>query len=180
MKSAAGKALLDFLRTPRGVLALLAAALAFSAAVAVALALNRDFFERYVRERYPPASGLLAEIGRSLDSPPGIQRLRGLNAAERRQLYSTWMQVGDSWPRAAAQAMVAVDPSTYLDAAFQTLIAGSPEQRRRAVRFLTLAGHPGGRELLAEALTRAQARHETELAAVIRHAMNHFPERRKR
>jgi len=172
--------LLDFLRTPRGVLALLAASLAFSAAAAAGLALNRDFFERHVREKYPPPSGLLTELGQSLDSPPGLRRLRGLNPAERRQLYTTWMQVGDAWPSEAPRAMMAVDPATYLDAAFQTLIAGSPEQRRRAVRFLALAGHPAGRELLEEALVRAQSRRETELAAFICDAITHFPERRER
>lgn len=170
----------DFLRTPRGVLVLLAAALAFSAAVAAGLALNRDFFERHVRESYPPPSGLLAELGRSLDRPAGLRRLRGLSAAERRQLYTTWMQVGASWPAAAPRAMMTADPSTFLDAAFQTLIAGSPEQRRRAVRFLALAGHPAGHELLEEALIRAQSRRETDLAAFISDAMTRFPERRKR
>jgi hypothetical protein len=169
-----------FLRTPRGVLVLLAAALVFSAAVAAGLALHRDFFERHVRESYPAPSGLLAELGRSLDSPPGLRRLRGLNAAERRQLYTTWMQVGDSWPPAAPRAMMAADPPTFLDAAFQTLIAGSPEQRRRAVRFLALAGDPAGRELLEEALARARSRREFDLAAFICDAMTHLPERRER
>ena len=172
--------LLDSLRTPRGVLVLLAASLAFSATVAAGLALNRDFFERHVREKYPPPSGLLAEVGRSLGSPAGLRRLRGLNAAERRQLYTTWIQVGASWPAAAPQAMMTADPSTFLDAAFQTLIAGSPEQRRGAVRFLALAGHPAGRELLEEALVRAQSRRETDLAAFIGDAMSHVSERRKR
>ena len=172
--------LLDFLRTPRGVLALLAASLVFSAAVAAGLALNRDFFERHVREKYPPPSGLLAELGQSLDSPAGLRRLRGLNAAERRQLYTAWMQVGDSWPPEAARAMMTIDPAIYLDAAFQTLIAGSPEQRRRAVRFLALAGHPAGRELLEEALTRARSRRETDLAAFICDSITLFPKRRER
>lgn len=170
----------DFLRTPRGVLVLLASALLFSAAVAVALAVNRDFFERHVRERYPPPSGLLAELGRSLDGEPGMRRLRRLSRAERRQLYTTWMQVGDSWPPEAPRSMAAVDPDLYLDSAFQTLIAGSPEQRRRAVRFLALTGHPEGRELLEEALERAEARRETEMAAFVRDVVIHFPERRKR
>jgi hypothetical protein len=164
-----------FLRTPRGVLILLAVSLAFSAAVAAGLALHRDFFERHVRESYPAPSGLLAELGRSLDRPAGLRRLRGLNAAERRQLYTTWIQVGASWPPAAPRAMMTADPSTFLDAAFQTLIAGSPEQRRRAVRFLALAGHPAGRELLEEALARAQARRESDLAALIRDALSGLP-----
>jgi len=37
-----------FLRTPRGVLWLLVLTLAFSAAVAVGIALQRDFFERHI------------------------------------------------------------------------------------------------------------------------------------
>ena len=164
-----------FLRTPRGVLALLAASLVFSAAVAAGLALHRDFFERHVQERYPAPSGLLAELGRSLDRPAGLRRLRGLNAEERRQLYTTWIQVGSSWPQTAPRTMMTADPPAFLDAAFQTLIAGSPEQRRRAVRFLSLAGHPAGRELLEESLARARARRETELTAFISDALSGLP-----
>jgi len=75
---------------------------------------------------------------------------------------------------------MAADPTIYLDAAFQTLIAGSPEQRHQAVRFLALGGHPVGRELLEEALVRAQSRRETDLAVFIRNALTRLPERRKR
>jgi len=161
----------SFLRTPRGVLSLLASALAFSAAVAVVLALNRDVFERTVRERYPPPSGLLVELGRSLSSPPAVRRLRRLSAEERRHLYTAWIQVGEDWPSQAVRAMVGVDSATFLDAAFQTLLAGSPDQRRRAVRFLALAGNPQSRALLEEAQARAQARREMELAAFIRQTL---------
>lgn len=167
--------LASFLRTPRGVLALLACALVVSAAAAMACALNRDFFEGHVRERYASPSALLVELGQSLDRPEGVRRLRRLGVAERRGLYTAWIQVGDSWPPAAVRAMVAADPQTCLDAAFQTLIAGSPEQRRRAVRFLALADHPGARELLDEALARAVARREDGLASLIREALLQSP-----
>lgn len=179
MRTSPGLAALQrFLQTPRGVLALLGAALAFSAAVAVALALNRDFFERHVRERYPPPSRRLAELGRGLDGERGLRQVRRLSAGERRLLYTTWMQVGDSWPPAAARTLVTADPETFLDAAFKTLIAGSLEQRRRAVSFLVQSRHPAARELLEEALARAEARHETGLAAALREAINALTERR--
>ena len=175
-----GRARLEsFLRTPRGVLSVLALCLAASAAIAMGLAGQRDFFERHVRETYPPPSALLADLGRGLDRADGAARVRALSAEERRMLYTTWIQIGGSWPPAAARTMVTADPETFLDAAFQTLIAGSPEQSRRAAQLLALSGHPGGRKLLAEAAARAEARHETDLAAFLRAALHPQPVERR-
>lgn len=168
-----------FLRTPRGVAALLGAALVVSALAATAVALNRGYFERTVRERYPAPTSLLVELGRSLTGAPGDpERVRRLTPDERKALYFTWVQAGRDWPPAAAGVLVAADPELFVDAAFTTLVAGSAEQRRRAVEFLAQSDDPQARVLLQQALDRARRRRERDFAAIVEAAIV-FRERRQ-
>ena len=153
-----------WLRTPRGVLGLIAASLAATAAAAAVLASQRAWFESKARETYAEPSAAIDALGRELDSSQAAGRVRALPAADKGRLYTDWMQAGDAWPEAAPAAMAAADPSFYLDRSLQTLLAGSRAQRARAAAFLARSGAPGARALLAEAAARARRRRESELA----------------
>jgi len=167
-----------FLRTPRGMLALLLASLAVSAAAALGAASRRDWFEAHVRERYPAVTSELHAVGTGLGGGrEAIAIVRSLDAAKQRGLYAAWMVEGGRWPAAAPRAMLAASPRVFLDCAEATLVAGSAAQRARAARFLAASDLPAARALLTHELRRARARGDRELTSFLSHHLSLNDER---
>jgi hypothetical protein len=160
-----------WLRTPRGVLALLGGSLLASVVLALLLGTQREFFERHVREKYPPVSVEAHELGRRLAEPDAEERIRGLSSREREGLYTAWMQKGDEWPAAAPAVLVRAD-RFFLERAERTLRVGSLEQRRAATRFLAASRDTRARPLLEASRLRAQRRREHELVREIQQAID--------
>ncbi len=153
------------LATPSGQMTLIGATIAAGAALAVLVATQRPFFEKYVREKYaapaPHVRDAVAAI-RSTDDTAGIL---ALSPQDRRLAYEAWVQGPDAFPASAPAAMARADAPLYLARAWQTLVCGAPEQRVLATRFLEASGHPDAVEILRHALARARARGEDAISA---------------
>jgi hypothetical protein len=160
-----------WLRTPRGVLALLGGSLVASMILALLLGTQREFFERHVREKYPPVSAEAHEIGRRLAELDAQERVRSLSPREQESLYAAWIQKGHEWPAEAPAVLVRAD-ALFLERAERTLRVGSREQRRAAVRFLAASRDARARPLLDAARHRAQRRREHELVREIQDAID--------
>lgn len=156
-----------FLRTPRGQLALIGVTFAGSIALAAFVATQRSFFEKYVREKYESPAAYIVEIGKKLESDEDVRVVKDLSRADHLKLYEAWMQSNDTWPAAAARVMIASSPTLYLHRAAQTLVGGTPRQRRRAVQFLAASDAAEAKPVLRRALDRARLRREYELADFI-------------
>lgn len=160
-----------YLKTPAGQLALLGGTFAAALVLACAIATQRGFFERYVRETYAPPAERVRAIGRALEGADANRRLAELGPADREALYEAWMQDDEGWPAVAPARLVGADPDLFLARARRTLVCGSGAQRRRAARFLIESGHAAAREAVAEALGRARRQHDGELAEALQQTL---------
>ncbi len=109
-----------------------------AAALAALLATQLAFFEGYVRQKYPtatPATVRMAD-GAAAGEPFVVDEGWEERATE---LYGLWM-TGEADGRPFAAALLAADPDGTLERVQRTLLAGSPEQRARALELLERAG----------------------------------------
>jgi hypothetical protein len=161
----------DSLRSARGQMVLFG--LTFLGAVAlavVALCLRDVFFEPFVREKYPALGegdrARAGELAAENVEPGRLKELLG--EVNREAVYGAWVEEPDLDPaRRLARRLAAAQPDWLLDRLTRTLVAGNPRQRARATQWLALL--PEGRRDEARALarfarTRAERRHEAELA----------------
>lgn len=154
------------LRSPRGQLALLAGTLALALVLAVIVAANRWFFERYVRERYPEPSQAARQAADALQAgQASAAAVRSLAEADRVGLYHVWMRSEATPAPALARALVAADEARARALVERTLAAGSPAQRRRAAELAGAAGGEGWLPLLDWARERAHAQQDAALLA---------------
>ena len=156
-----------WLRTPRGVLALLGSCLAAAVVLALLLGSQRAFFEARVRETYAPPTADAVALALTL---AGGAREHDLSPRQVDEVYQAWMQVGDGWPVDAPRALVRASPA-FLERAAQTLVAGSLSQRRAAARFLAATKDARAVPILARAAQRASRRREDALAREIEEAV---------
>jgi hypothetical protein len=152
-----------WLRSPAGQLSLLGATFLAALGLALAMATQRWFFERYIVEKYRALPAQLAALPPQLTGAEAAPLVTALPAADREALYEGWMQA-DDWPAGAPAALSRADPELYLRRVKQTLLCGSDEQRRRGVRFLTASGHPEAAGILRRTAERARARREEAFA----------------
>ena len=137
--------------------------LLIGAALAAALATQRDRFESYIRETFAE------EFPRELDQL-AARMTRGeiprtdymdLTPVQRDRFYDWWMTDSD---RPASDALPRVlfrlEPARFVDRAKRTQLVGSLAQRRRGARFLREADHPEAEKLLEWARRRAGRRGE--------------------
>lgn len=137
-----------FLRTPKGILALFAAAFGLSALLAVIVAANRPFFEKYVREKYPPTFETTARILRESRGKTALPE--GLLASQHELLYEAWMSAPDTLDADLPRKMLVAAPEIYLNRARRTFAAGDFEQRWKARFFLEKSGDARATTLLRE------------------------------
>ncbi|MGC4121222.1 MAG: hypothetical protein QM765_42925 [Myxococcales bacterium] len=128
-----------WLRTPRGLLELLAITFAVAALLAGVAAWQRPFFERYVREKYPPPSATTEALAKRIEAGQVSEsEARGLPATTWAALYQLWVQAASpeqaypSLPRVMAEQA----PSATSTLAERTLVAGTLAQQELAVRFI--------------------------------------------
>jgi hypothetical protein len=159
------------LRTPRGLAFLLASTVMASAAAALVAGSWRAWFERHVREIWPPPAP--REMCAALPTDEAALRtaIRKMASATRRALYVSWLSQPNSLPPAAPASMFGADAGAFAAWASHTLLHGSPEQRSRAIAFLGASRHPSAFEPLREAAARAENRRETSLMDEARNAI---------
>lgn len=148
-----------FLRSPRGQLTIILGTLAGAVVVALVVALNRSFFEGYVREKYPqPAVEITTLSGAIERGEQGKEAIRRLAPTGRTGLYHVWMRAEstDGLTRLPA-ACYAADPPHYAALLERTLAAGSPTQRTRAIGFARQSGGAAFVAVLRWGLRRAES-----------------------
>lgn len=181
-----------FLRTPRGQLLLLLAVLLVSVPIGATVGLNRAFFERYVREKYPAGSRTAQEAAQAIArGEASVARVTSLSPLDREALYRLWMRQepeiagpvdgprGDQLPPAPEGPLLRAevlgpllfraDPRGYARLLKRTLVAGTPAQRERALALAQRGPpHPALLEVLEFAAARAERTRDPQRALLER------------
>ena len=169
-----------WVRKPKGQAAVLGALLLAAVPLALAIALNRSFFERYVREKYLAGTQAARETAEAIARGEGsVASVTSLSPADREALYRVWMRQepevagpvdgprGDQLPPAPKGPLLRAevlgpllfraDPRGYARLLKRTLVAGTPAQRERALALVRRGPpHPALLEVLEFAAARAE------------------------
>jgi len=161
------------LRTLKGQLLLLGAMFAGSVALAVLIAAERPFFEKFIEEKYGqlPANIKTMADGAAESGKIDAEAFGRLTAEERLLLYDDWMTRPDPPPPRTPAALVAADQGLYLARAERSLVGGSVNQKTRALKFLELAGAREAIPLLRKARLWSIKRRTPDLTAKITEAL---------
>jgi hypothetical protein len=145
-----------WLRSPAGQLILVAVTFAVAVIIAVVMAANRGFFEKYIHENYPEPSAATISLLERLE--PGAaeeekEELPGLNLQVRESLYQAWMwnQEAERY-RYAPRVLMQMYPIYFRQRIERTLAAGNLEQKGKALEFIRLSDHPAFLPTLSWAL----------------------------
>jgi hypothetical protein len=156
------------LRTLRGQLLLLGAMFAGSIALAVFIATQRGFFEKFIEEKYVALPATLKPL---MDAAAEGKLDQGafnkLSQEERLILYDDWMARPEPPPVRTPGVLVAADSGLYLARAERTIISGRDDQKMRALKFLELAGLRDAVPILQKARQWSIKRRTLELTAKI-------------
>ena len=157
------------LRTLKGQLLLLGAMFAGSVVLAVLIATQRPFFEKFIAEKYGvlPASMKTLADGAAESGKIDAEAFSKLTEEERLLLYDDWMTRPDPPPLRTPAALVAADQKLYLARAERSLVGGSDNQKTRALKFLELAGSKDAIPLLRKARQWSVKRRTLDLTAKI-------------
>ncbi|HEX8920732.1 MAG TPA: hypothetical protein VF766_04610 [Pyrinomonadaceae bacterium] len=156
------------LRTLTGQLLLLCAMLAGSVVLAVLIATQRGFFEKFIEERYaalPASLKPLADAAAEGRLDP--EAFNKLSLPERLFLYDDWMARPEPLPAGTPRSLVAADSGLYLTRAERTIVSGSEKQKLRALNFLELAGAKDAIPILRKARQWSIKRRTVEITARI-------------
>lgn len=125
------------LDTPSGQMLLMAVTLGGAVVLAIIMATQRDFFEQYIRERYPaPPVNVMALLQGLENGSMDASRVARLAPLEQSALYDAWMGREPSPAESVVPAaMMTHAPQVTLARLERTLVAGSKEQRFKAVDF---------------------------------------------
>jgi hypothetical protein len=156
------------LRTLKGQLLLLGAMFAGSIVLAIFIATQRGFFEKFIEEKYgvlPASMKTLADA--ATEGKIDEEAFKKLSQAERLLLYDDWMARPNPPPERTPSALVAADAALYLARAERSLIGGREDQKMRALKFLELAESKMAVPLLQKARQWSIKRRTFELTAKI-------------
>ncbi len=148
---------------------MLGAMFAGSVALAVVIATQRPFFEKFIEEKYGqlPANIKTMADGAAESGKIDAEAFGRLTAEERLLLYDDWMTRPDPPPTRTPAALVAADPKLYLARAERSLVGGSDNQKTRALKFFELAGSKDAIPLLQKARQWSIKRRTLDLTAQI-------------
>jgi hypothetical protein len=156
------------LRTLKGQLLLLGAMFAGSLVLAVFIATQREFFEKFIEEKYgvlPASMKPLADA--AAEGKIDQEAFNKLSQQERLLLYDDWMARPDPPPARTPEVLVASDSALYLARAERTIVGGREDQKLRALKFIELAGARQAVPLLQKARRWSIKRGTTQLTAKI-------------
>lgn len=156
------------LRTLKGQLLLLGLMLLGSVLLAVVIATQRGFFEKFIEEKYTALPEELKPFAdAAAEGKLDREAFNKLSQAERLILYDNWMARPFDAPARTPSELVAADPSLYLRRAERTIINGRDDQKLRALKFLDLAGNKEAVPLLHKARQWSIKRRTHDLTAKI-------------
>ncbi len=164
------------IRTLKGQLLLLGAMFAGSVVLAVVLATQRPFFEKFIAEKYGVLPDNIKTVadGVALSGKIEAEAFGKLTEEERLLLYDDWMTRPDPPPTRTPAALVAADPKLYLSRAERSLVGGSDNQKTRALKFFELAGSKDAIPLLQKARQWSIKRRTLDLTAQITDVLEHL------
>ena len=152
----------------KGQLLLLGAMLAGSVALAIFIAMQRGFFEKFIEEKYTALPATLKPFANAAaEGKLDREAFNKLSQAERLILYDDWMARPDQPPARTPSELVAADSGLYLARAERTIVGGRDEQKMRALKFLELAGAKDVVPILRRARQWSIKRRTVELTAKI-------------
>jgi len=164
---------LKWLRSPRGQVWLFGSTFAASLVLSGVMALNRPFFEGYVREKLPTPSSeavtLASQIKQGrIAQAQAVAQARTVAA----DLYAAWM-ASPTGPgqEHLAKVMMESAPDYYLARIERTLVTGTEAQRLRAVLLAELSRSRDARPILQRALARAEAQRRSHLQQALQQAI---------
>jgi hypothetical protein len=156
------------LRTLKGQLLLLGAMFAGSVVLAVFIAMQRGFFEKYILEKYDPLPASLKPLAdAAAEGKLDVEAFNKLSQAERLILYDDWMTRPAPPPTRTPSVLVAADSGLYLARAERTIVNGREEQKLRALQFLELAASRDAIPILRKARQWSIKRKTAEMTAKI-------------
>ena len=156
------------MRTLKGQLLLLGVMLAGSVVLAVVIATQRGFFEKFIEEKYVALPATLKPFAdAAAEGKLDREAFNKLSPAERLILYDDWMARPTEPPARTPFELVAADANLYLARAERTLISGRDDQKIRALKFLELAGTRAAVPILRKARQWSMKRRTIELTAKI-------------
>jgi hypothetical protein len=164
------------IRTLKGQLLLFGAMFAGSVVLAVVMATQRPFFEKFIAEKYGvlPESIKTVADGVAESGKIEAEAFSKLTEEERLLLYDDWMTRPDPPPPRTPAALVAADPKMYLSRAERSLVGGSDNQKTRALKFFELAGSKDAIPLLQKARQWSIKRRTLDLTARITDVLEHL------
>jgi hypothetical protein len=156
------------LRTLKGQLFLLGAMFAGSVVLAVFIATQRGFFEKFIEEKYDVLPANLKPLADAVAlGKIDREAFDKLSTQERLLLYDDWMTRPEQPPVRTPEALVAADPTLYLARAERTIAGGRMDQKLRALKFIELAKSKLAVPLLEKARQWSIKRRTNELTAKI-------------
>jgi hypothetical protein len=156
------------LRDLKGQLFLLAAMLAGSVALAVFIASERRFFEKFVEEKYVALPETLKPLAdAAAEGKLDEAAFNKLSQADQLILYDDWMARPDEPPARTPAALLAADSGLYLARAERTLVCGRDDQKMRALKFLEMGGSREAVSILRKARRWSIRRRTLALTAKI-------------
>lgn len=156
------------LQTLRGQLLLMGALFAGCIVAAIVMASQREFFEKFVEEKYVALPASLKPLAdAAAEGTIDKKAFANLSDSERLALYDYWMTHSDPTLAGMPRALVAADPPLYLTRAERSLVCGRVEQKLKALTFLELAGSRDAIPILQKVSQWAARRQIPEIAAKI-------------
>jgi hypothetical protein len=156
------------LRTLKGQLLLLGAMFAASILLAIFIATERAFFEKFIEEKYADLPANMKPLAdAAAEGKIDREAFDKLSQAERLFLYDDWMTRPDQTSSQTPSALVAADSALYLSRAERTIVGGREDQKLRALKFIELAGSKMAIPLLQKARQWSINRRTSALTAKI-------------
>ena len=139
-----------------------------SVLLAVFIATQRGFFEKFIEEKYVALPASLKPLAdAAAEGKIDREAFNKLSQTERLFLYDDWMARPEPLPTHTPGALVTADSGLYLARAERTIVSGHDDQKVRALKFLELAGAKEAVPVLEKARQWSIKRRTAEMTAKI-------------
>ena len=157
------------MRTLRFQIQLTVSLFAVSVAIAVGIVCCRGLFERCLFEKHEASYDSLPKKLRQIvdllrQGEPAADALRKLAADDHEKIYQCCLAEEAPVQAKMARSLCLANADFYVARAERTVVAGSGEQKLRAVEFLECSQCPGACRTVAELGQWARRRQQTELS----------------
>lgn len=156
------------IKTVRGQAILIGIMFLISMALAVIVAIQRDWFESLNKEKFMPLTPdkyIILEKVKTGEIKGN--KIAEISVEDRQSLYEYWMTYPEMMPSAFPKILIEADSKFYFSRVEQTIVCGQHEQKLRALKFLDSAGSKDALPMLEEVQKWAGRRNMPELMKAI-------------